>query len=127
MNRPLTKKYCNTPRFLVAGDRDQRAFRLDREQLLAHFLSIDIGDALPQSGFGQVQYLRFIVIERDGDRRIHQRYPFEFVEDIPELRLVRLQELAPRRYVIEQVLHREVTPLRTRVRLNGLQLRAGYL
>ena len=65
------------------------------------------------------------MIERQGDLRIHQGDPFKFIDDIPELRLVRLQEFATRRDIKEKILDRKYTPLVTSIRLDAFQVGTG--
>ena len=59
--------------------------------------------------------------------RIHQHYPIVVCQQVPQLGLVRLEELAPNRHIVKKVLHPYVRTLRALARLLVQHLRTRYL
>ena len=104
---------------------DQRRVHLQCEQLGVHLLAEHRHHPLAQRHDRQVEQLCIVVIEVESHVRMHQRDAFELGQYVTEFRRVSLQELPPRRHVEKEVLHQEVTPLRTRDRLLALHLRTG--
>ena len=77
---------------------------------------------MPQTGLRQVEYLRIVMVKRQSDLRIDQGNPFELIDDIPEFRLIRLQEFPAGGNIKEKILYREDTSLVTSLRLDTLQI-----
>ena len=62
------------------------------------------------------------MIKRHTHLRIHQGDSLELIDDIPEFRLIRLQEFPAGGNIKEKILYREDTSLVTSLRLDTLQI-----
>ena len=65
------------------------------------------------------------MVQYQTNLRIDQRDPFEFVDNIAKLRLIRFQEFTAGWYIKKQILDRKDTTLGTGIRLYILQGRSG--
>ena len=75
---------------------------------LVDFLAEDIHNTLPHTTLLEIVKFRPVVVESEGDSGINQCYALKGSDDVVEFGGVRLQELAPYRDIIEQILHHEV-------------------
>ncbi len=103
-------------------DTHQTGVAFHRNQPPVRRLAENMDDALPQPRCRQVVQLRPVVLQRKGNLRVGQRHPQELVRHIPQLRGIRLQKLPPRGYIVKQILHRDIRPLRRARLLLALQL-----
>ena len=91
-----------------AGNLHKRRFRCHRYQLLLERFAEKTYYALFQSAGEELMESDLIVHEREGLVGIHQREPFELVEDVCEFYRVLFQEFTSGRKVEEQILYRQI-------------------
>ena len=81
------------------GNSNQRALCIHRKQFLVQVFAIYIDDTLAQTWLRQIKYFRIIMVQYQTNLRIDQRDPFEFVDNITKLRLIRFQEFTAGWYI----------------------------
>ena len=108
-----------------ARDAAYRGLHAHRQQVGIEFLAEDVDDALAQVAALKVERLHAVAVEGEVYAGINQGYALEGSENVVKLGGVRLEELPPRRHVVEYVFNREVAAHGARHRLLPYNLRPG--
>ena len=93
---------------------------LHRDEALVVFAAEDADDALAQAAGRQVEQLRAVVAQHERQVRVGQRHALEFIDAMPQLHLVALQEIPAGGHIVEQPLDRHPRPPIAGDRLRGL-------
>ena len=89
------------------------SLHLNRKNILIKAFAKNINDTLAEIALTEIEHLYPIAMQGEMYLRIHEDDTFKSLKDIVEFRGIRLQELPPCRYIIEKILHREITSYRT--------------
>ncbi len=76
-----------------------------RHQALVMLAAEDVDNALPLVPRFQVEQLLLVVQQAEADARMRQCHALELLDHMLHLHRVALEELAPRRHVVEQAPH----------------------
>ena len=102
---------------------DQRCVDVHRQQLLVDIVTHEGRNALAESAGHQLIHHVIVVNQGKLHLIVDQRQLFELLDDIAQLHLIALEELATGRNVKKEVLDHEITARRAHVRFLTLTLR----
>ena len=108
-----------------AMDATERGLHLHGQEVLVETVAKDIDDALAQATGPQVEQFRIVAVQTEDDLGIDQYDALECRQNVIELGIVGLEELAAGRYVEEEILHHEVGTFGTGTRLLSRHLTTG--
>ncbi len=108
-----------------AADAAHRGLDMYGQQVLVDALAKHLDDALAQLAGPEVEHLRPVAVEGEGDVGVDEHDALEGRDDIVEFGGVRLQELPACGHVIKQILDEEVGTLGTRAGLLSHKPRPG--
>ena len=102
-------------------DFHERSCAFEREEFGTKTFAEYVYDALTQPRCRQVHHLRIVVIEFEGNRRMHECNALELGHDVAKFRFVRFEKLTAYRNIVEQVFNRKNSSLDAGIGFDGFE------